>query len=126
MVPAPSTTRALAPGTRRSLLVLLAGPAPPLMDHADRRSPAWSLFRAGHLPVTGEGLALALAATGVLPFDEVLGSVTKRLLVRCDAVLRTEGASETADRLVELARWEGIPVHYRAEDIIPVHRRKST
>ena len=116
---ASSTYRALAPETHRSLLVLLAGPALPLVDPADRRSPAWSLFRAGHLPVTGEDLALALATTGAVPFDELLGSVTTRLLARCDAVLRTDADSATADRLVELARWEGIPVYYRAEDIVP-------
>lgn len=120
---APARTRISLPGTRRSLLVLLAGPAPPVTD---RRSPAWSLFRAGHLPVTGEDLALALATTGALPFDEVLDSVLKRLLTRCDAVLRTDGDSPTADRLVELAHWEGIPVYHHAEDIVPAHSTTST
>lgn len=71
------------------------------------------LFRAGHLPVTGEALALPLLETagGAAPgdplFDELFHPVAERLLDRCDAVLRVGGPSEGADRMVERARAQG-------------------
>ncbi|MFD7940181.1 DUF4406 domain-containing protein [Streptomyces sp. NPDC059755] len=75
------------------------------------------LFRAGHLPVTGEALALPLleAAGGAAPgdplFDEVFHPVAERLLERCDAVLRIGGPSQGADRMTDQARAQGKPVH---------------
>ena len=78
------------------------------------------------LPATGEDLASALAATGAAPFDEVLGSATKRQLARCDAVLRTVGDSEIADRVVELARWEVYRSTTTQRTSSPVYGRKST
>ncbi|MFE1907315.1 DUF4406 domain-containing protein [Streptomyces gardneri] len=75
------------------------------------------LFRAGHLPVTGEALALPLleAAGGARPgdalFQEVFHPVAERLLSRCDAVLRIGGPSEGADMMVAQAREQGLDVY---------------
>ncbi|MEV7027094.1 DUF4406 domain-containing protein [Kitasatospora sp. NPDC093558] len=74
---------------------------------------ALTLFRAGHLAVTGEALALPLLETagGARPgtplFDEIFHPVAELLLSRCDAVLRIGGPSEGADRMVAQARAEG-------------------
>jgi hypothetical protein len=74
---------------------------------------ALTLFRAGHLPVTGEALAFPLIETagGARPgdplFDEVFHPVAEKLLTRCDAVLRIGGPSAGADRMVAQARAEG-------------------
>ncbi|GAA4252341.1 hypothetical protein GCM10022255_048480 [Dactylosporangium darangshiense] len=71
------------------------------------------LFRAGHLPVTGEALALPLieragsAGVGDAVFDEIFHPISARLLERCDAVLRIGGASAGADEMVAQARAEG-------------------
>ncbi|WP_426368851.1 DUF4406 domain-containing protein [Streptomyces sp. E-08] len=81
------------------------------------------LFRAGHLPVTGEALALPLLETagGALPgeplFDEIFHPVAERLLSRCDAVLRISGPSEGADRMVALARARGSAVYGDIADV---------
>lgn len=85
------------------------------------------LFRAGHLPVTGEALALPLleAAGSIRPadaaFEELFHPVAERLLDRCDAVLRIGGPSAGADAMVERARAAGKDV-YAALDEIPVAR----
>jgi hypothetical protein len=84
---------------------------------------ALRLFRAGHLPVTGEALALPLielagsATVGDPAFDEVFHPIAERLLSRCDAVLRIGGASAGADRMVERARAEGKRVFTAVEEI---------
>lgn len=85
---------------------------------------ALPLFRAGHVPLVGEWLALPLAAlagsarVGDAAFDEVFHPVAERLLARCDAVLRVGGASQGADRMVEVARARGLAV-YRALAEVP-------
>lgn len=74
---------------------------------------ALELFDAGHLPVTGEALALPLielagsAQVGDGPFDRIFHPIAERLLERCDAVLRIGGASAGADAMVEQARAQG-------------------
>ncbi|MEU8652744.1 DUF4406 domain-containing protein [Streptomyces sp. NPDC048737] len=81
------------------------------------------LFRAGHLPVTGEALALPLLETagGCGPgdplFDELFHPVAERLLDRCDAVLRIGGPSAGADRMVERARAHGKDVYTDLADV---------
>ncbi|MFF8968569.1 DUF4406 domain-containing protein [Streptomyces sp. NPDC014995] len=78
---------------------------------------ALALFRAGHLPVTGEALALPLLETagstgpGDPLFEELFHPVAERLLDRCDAVLRIGGPSQGADRMVARARARGKDVH---------------
>ncbi len=80
---------------------------------AAMNSAALELFRAGHLPVTGEALALPLVETagsarvGDAEFDEIFHPVARRLLSRCDAVLRIGGPSAGADEMVAQARAEG-------------------
>ncbi|MFG3240221.1 DUF4406 domain-containing protein [Streptomyces sp. NPDC048157] len=106
----------------RALMILVAGPyrsgtddAPHALEANVRamNEAALVLFRAGHLPVTGEALALPLleAAGGTGPgdplFREIFHPVAERLLSRCDAVLRIGGPSEGADLMVALARAQG-------------------
>jgi hypothetical protein len=75
------------------------------------------LFRAGHLPVTGEALALPLLETagsthpGDPLFQEIFHPIAEQLLSRCDAVLRIGGPSEGADRMVAQARTQGKDVY---------------
>lgn len=84
---------------------------------------ALPLFRAGHTPIVGEWLALPLAAlagsteVGDAAFDEVFHPVAERLLVHCDAVLRVGGASQGADRMVEVARERGLAVFHALRDV---------
>ncbi|MFH8802700.1 DUF4406 domain-containing protein [Streptomyces sp. NPDC017936] len=84
---------------------------------------ALTLFRAGHLPVTGEALALPLLETagstgpGDPLFEELFHPVAERLLDRCDAVLRIGGPSEGADRMVTRARARGKDVYTRIADV---------
>src|SRR5436190_11824259 len=100
------------------LMILVAGPYrsgtgddPALIDANMRamNEAALVLFRRGHLPVTGEALALPLAETagstrvGDAPFDEVFHPIARLLLARCDAVLRIGGASVGADEMVAKA-----------------------
>lgn len=74
---------------------------------------ALAVYRAGHLPVTGEALALPLIEqagsrrVGDAVFDEIFHPVAKRLLARCDAVLRVGGPSAGADEMVGIARESG-------------------
>jgi hypothetical protein len=85
---------------------------------------ALEVYRRGHLPVTGEALALPLIeqagsrAVGDAVFDELFHPIARRLLERCDAVLRIGGASAGADEMVELARAQGKSV-YTGLDALP-------
>ncbi|MCX5144944.1 MULTISPECIES: DUF4406 domain-containing protein [unclassified Streptomyces] len=90
--------------------------------HAMNRT-ALALFRAGHLPVTGEALALPLLDTagstgpGDPLFDEIFHPVAERLLARCDAVLRIGGPSQGADRMVTRAHDQGKSVYTGLADV---------
>src|SRR5919112_1074389 len=74
---------------------------------------ALELFRRGHVPVTGEALALPLIElagserVGDAVFEEIFHPIARRLLARCDAVLRIGGASAGADEMVAIARDQG-------------------
>lgn len=84
---------------------------------------ALNLFRAGHLPVTGEAMALPLiqvagsARVGDPEFDEIFHPIARLLLSRCDAVLRIGGASAGADEMVAQARAEGKTVFTSLEQV---------
>ena len=115
-----------------SLMILVAGPYrsgtgddPAKLAANVRAMEAYALplFRAGHVPLVGEWLALPLAAlagserVGDAAFDEVFHPVAERLLARCDAVLRVGGASQGADRMVEVARARGLAVYHALEEV---------
>jgi len=78
---------------------------------------ALEVFRRGHLPITGEALALPLIElagsrrVGDLVFEEIFHPISHRLLERCDAVLRIGGPSAGADEMVSLAQAQGKPVY---------------
>src|SRR4051812_41877759 len=104
------------------LLVLVAGPyrsgtngEPAKLAANVRRMNAAALevFRAGHLPVTGEALALPLIElAGRAAFDEIFHPIARRLVKRCDAVLRIGGASQGAEKMVQhIAETHGARVY---------------
>ncbi|HMD20704.1 MAG TPA: hypothetical protein VKH40_10300 [Alloacidobacterium sp.] len=111
--------------TTQSLMILIAGPYrsgtgddPELMARNLRtlESIALPLYRAGHIPLIGEWIALPLLREagskqpGDAIYEEILYPVANRLLKRCDAVLRIPGASKGADEDVRLAKAQGLPV----------------
>jgi hypothetical protein len=81
------------------------------------------LFRAGHIPIVGEWLALPLVRlagsrqVGDDAFAEIFHPVAERLLARCDAVLRVGGPSVGADEMVTVAERHGLTVFHRLEDV---------
>ena len=85
---------------------------------------ALPLFRAGHIPVIGEWLALPLVAlagskkVGDAAFDEIFHPIAERLLERCDAVLRVGGPSRGADLMVKIGRERGLRI-FGALDEVP-------
>jgi hypothetical protein len=85
---------------------------------------ALALFRAGHLPVLGEWFALPLIAhagstrIGDAAFNEIFHPVARRLVARCDAVLRIGGPSAGADEMVALGRTHDKAI-YRALAEVP-------
>jgi hypothetical protein len=106
----------------KALLVLVAGPyRSGTGDDPDKlaanvaamNEAALDVYRAGHLPVTGEALALPLIKlagsrrVGDAVFDEIFHPIARRLLARCDAVLRVGGPSAGADEMVAIARERG-------------------
>jgi hypothetical protein len=84
---------------------------------------ALPLFRAGHIPVIGEWLALPLVAlagsrrVGDAAFDEIFHPIAERLLERCDGVLRVGGPSQGADLLVQVAREHGLVVYSSLQEV---------
>jgi hypothetical protein len=81
------------------------------------------LFRLGHIPVTGEALALPLVAVagskqiGDEVFNEIFHPIARRLVERVDAVLRIGGPSAGADEMVTLARDAGKQVFTAIDQI---------
>jgi len=84
---------------------------------------AWPVFRAGHVPMIGEWVALPVmrgagsTAVGDPVSEQVLYPTAERLLQHCDAVLRLPGESTGADQDVAIARQRGLPVYERIEDV---------
>jgi hypothetical protein len=118
--------------TRRELIILVAGPYrsgtgddPQRMAANVRAMEAYALplFRAGHIPVIGEWLALPMVSlagsrrVGDAAFDEIFHPIAERLVRRCDAVLRIGGASQGADLMVAQARERGLSVFTRLADV---------
>jgi hypothetical protein len=115
-------------------MILVAGPYrsgtgddPALIaaNHRAIQEACLQLFRAGHLAVNGEDLALPLAElagstrVGDAAFDEVFHPMGRRIVARCDGVLRLPGASAGSDEMVELARSRGIPVWHDLAEVPP-------
>ena len=113
-------------------MILVAGPyrsgtadepAKLAANVAAMESFAIPLFRAGHVPVVGEWVALPLAALagsvriGDAAFEEVFHPIAERLLERCDAVLRVGGPSVGADRMVAAARARGLAVYHSLQEV---------
>ena len=84
---------------------------------------ALPIFRAGHIPILGEWLALPLVELGESKkigdevFNEVFHPIATRLLEKCDAVLRVGGASAGADEMVRVGRNLGLAIYRSLEDI---------
>jgi hypothetical protein len=84
---------------------------------------ALPLFRLGHIPIIGEWVALPLLQIagskkpGDALYEEILYPVAHRLLLKCDAVLRLEGASKGADEDVRIAKERGLNIYYRLGDV---------
>jgi hypothetical protein len=98
-----------------NLMILVAGPyrsgtdgePDKLQANVDAMNrAALDVFRRGHLPVTGEALALPLIELGG-DFDEIFHPIARRLVKRCDGVLRIGGPSQGADEMVAIAREHG-------------------
>jgi hypothetical protein len=110
----------------RTMLILIAGPYrsstnddPELIrgNVQQMESYALPIFRAGHIPILGEWLALPLAhlagskTIGDDAFAEIFHPIAIRLLEKCDAVLRVGGASAGADEMVRIGRQLGLTVY---------------
>lgn len=119
------------------MLILIAGPYrsgtnddPVLMKKNLERleSVALPLFRKGHVPFIGEWIALPLIRLagsrrpGDEAWEEIQYPVAHRMLEKCDAILRMEGASKGADEDVRKAKEMGLPVYYHLEDVPDVSR----
>ena len=114
------------------MLILIAGPYrsgtnddPKLMQEnlARLEAAALPIFRLGHIPIIGEWLALPLLhlagskKPGDQAYDEILYPVAHRLLLKCDAVLRIEGASKGADEDVRIATENGLKIYHCLKDL---------
>ena len=116
----------------KPMMILIAGPYrsgtnddPELIQKNVElmQSFALPIFRAGHVPVLGEWLALPLVelagskTIGDEAFNEVFHPVATRLLENCDAVLRVGGASAGADEMVRVGKTLGLKIYTKAEEI---------
>jgi hypothetical protein len=117
------------------MLILIAGPYrsgtgddPDLLARnlARLEEAAWPIFRAGHLPMIGEWVALPVlhgaggSNVGDPIAQQIMYPTAERLLAHCDAVLRLPGASTGADQDVAIATERGLPIYHRVADIPPL------
>jgi hypothetical protein len=118
--------------THSAMMILIAGPYrsgtnddPALMrkNVEEMESYALNIFRAGHIPILGEWLALPLAElagsvkVGDEAFNEVFHPIAVRLLGKCDAVLRVGGPSAGADEMVRVGRDLGLKIYTNLKEI---------
>jgi hypothetical protein len=115
-----------------AMLILIAGPYrsgtnddPALIQKniQEMESHALPIFRAGHIPILGEWLALPLVdlagsrQIGDDAFTEVFHPIAIRLLEKCDAVLRVGGPSIGADEMVRVGRNLGLAIYTTVSEI---------
>ena len=118
----------------KSMMILIAGPYrsgtnddPALIKKnvQDMESYALPIFRAGHIPMLGEWLALPLVdlagskKIGDDAFNEIFHPIAVRLLQKCDAVLRVGGASAGADEMVRVGNGLGLRIYASLAEIPP-------
>ena len=90
---------------------------------------ALSIYRRGHVPLIGEWLALPLARAagstrlGDAISEEFLYPASRRLLSRCDALLRIDGESRGADEDVRVAQSLGLRIYLDVADVPPADAR---
>jgi hypothetical protein len=116
-----------------ALMILIAGPYrsgtnddPELIRKNVELMESYALpiFRAGHIPMLGEWLALPLVALagsrkiGDQAFNEVFHPIAVRLQEKCDAVLRVGGTSAGADEMVRVGERLGLKI-YRSLEQVP-------
>ena len=114
------------------MLIMIAGPYrsgtgndPNLIQENMEKLEAMALpiFRKGHVPMIGEWVAnplIKLAGSkeiGDAIFQKLQYPTAHRLLTKCDAILRIEGASKGADQDVEVARALGLKIYYNLDEI---------
>jgi hypothetical protein len=114
------------------MLILIAGPYrsgtnddPGLIrvNVEAMESYALPIFRAGHIPILGEWLALPLVALagstniGDEAFNEIFHPIAVRLLEKCNAVLRVGGQSAGADEMVRVAQSFGLTLYHSLAEI---------
>jgi len=114
------------------MMILIAGPYRSgtdndpvrIKNNMDRlEAPALPIFKKGHVPMIGEWVANPLIKmagskeVGDSIFTEIQYPASHRVLAKCDAILRIEGASNGADQDVELAKKLGLKVYYDLNEI---------
>jgi len=119
-----------------ALMILVAGPYrsgtnddPALIQKnvAAMLDTSLALFRSGHLPVLGEWYALPLIehagskTIGDPIFNEIFQPISRRVVARCDGVLRIGGASAGADEMMAIAREHGRAVYRSMTEIPPAN-----
>jgi len=117
---------------KKPMMILIAGPYrsgtnddPELIKRnvQEMESFALPIFRAGHIPVLGEWLALPLVELagskqiGDEAFQEIFHPIAVRLLEKCDAVLRVGGPSAGADEMVRVGRSLGLKIYSSVAEI---------
>lgn len=116
----------------KPMMILIAGPYrsgtndDPVLIQKNveaMESYALAIFRAGHIPILGEWLALPLVSmagskqVGDDAFNEIFHPVATRLLAKCDAVLRVGGPSSGADEMVRIGREMGLRIYTNPAEI---------
>jgi hypothetical protein len=121
--------------TDRPCLILIAGPyrsntgddpAKIAENMRQMNETGLAVFRLGHVPVTGEALALPLIEVagskgiGDALFTEIFHPMARRLIDRIDALLRIGGPSQGADEMVALAQEAGKRIYWAISEIAAV------
>lgn len=123
----------MMPTTLKAQMILIAGPYrsgtnddPALIAKNIQEMESYTLpiFRAGHIPILGEWLALPLAELGGSEkigddvFNEIFHPIAVRLLEKCDAVLRIGGPSAGADEMVRVGKSLGLTIYLSLDEIV--------